>query len=128
MRRGMKGNFCSWGCAMAWSQERGGRVGERHNRMRVLMKEQEGVPMVTSFPAAPPREALAVFGGTMSVEEFRGAGGAKVLEAPLVGCIPKEFEILVGAGFTMRRDYKVGGKHVRYSCRLSIKEEGAGGE
>jgi hypothetical protein len=122
MGRGLTGNFCSWACAMAWSEERGGvRVGERHSALRLLMKSQCGIPMSQACPRAPPREALLALGGHLSIEAFRAAAGVQMLQRPMVGMVPNEFEMLVGAGFEMRRPYVVGGKQQRYTRQLAIK-------
>lgn len=66
------GCFCSWSCMKAYNLT--------YNRVRssiiacnmvLLYKQKYG--HVDAIPCAPSRYALSVFGGKLSIEEFRGA-------------------------------------------------------
>lgn len=78
---GTIGNFCSWACTKAYAMNMGtARWGEILSFLAIMRLQAFGkhVPL---WPA-PKREALACFGGTMTIEEFRSYGGA--VEPPQV--------------------------------------------
>lgn len=68
------GFFCSWGCVKAYNIEKyktggiGGIISENITLMR-KRKHKEG--RLKPVKAAPHRHALEVFGGTLTIEEFR---------------------------------------------------------
>lgn len=71
---GTIGNFCSWACAKAYAIDMGtSRAGEIQSFLALMRKHAFG-KSVNLWPA-PKREALACFGGTMTIEEFRTYGG-----------------------------------------------------
>ena len=62
------GTFCSPECICAYSMETGSKYGDKWEQIELLhtmMKLKEKISN------APPREQLAVFGGSLSCEEFR---------------------------------------------------------
>ena len=68
------GNFCSWACARAYALDMGtARSGEIQSILAMMRRRALG-KFVPLWPA-PKRQALACFGGTMSIEEFRSFGG-----------------------------------------------------
>jgi hypothetical protein len=78
---GTIGNFCSWPCAKAYAiNMNSARAGEIQSFLALMRMQTFGkhVPLW----AAPKREALACFGGTMTIEEFRSFGGR--VEPPVV--------------------------------------------
>ena len=67
-----KGRFCSFECAKAWIIERSGpRYGEILSFMALYRKHVFG-KSVQCF-SAPKRETLKIFGGPLSIEEFRAS-------------------------------------------------------
>jgi len=71
---GLVGAFCSWGCVKAYNADTTGYLSGRvANNITLLRKRVEG--RVFPIKAAPPRQTLAVFGGPLSIEEFRSAAG-----------------------------------------------------
>ena len=78
---GTIGNFCSWQCAKAYAIDMGtSRAGEIQSllammRLRAIGHHEKLWP-------APKRQALACFGGTMTIEEFRTFGGR--VEPPII--------------------------------------------
>jgi len=71
---GTVGNFCSWQCAKAYAINMGTcRIGEIQSLL-ALMRLQALGKYIPLWPA-PKREALACFGGKMTIEEFRSYGG-----------------------------------------------------
>lgn len=76
-----KGNFCSWQCAKAWAlAENSSRSGEI--QMILMMMRRRAIGHYTPLWPAPKREALKIFGGSMTIEEFRSFGG--LVEPPII--------------------------------------------
>jgi len=67
-----KGRFCSFECAKAWIVDQSGpRYGEILSFMALYRKHVFG-KSVQCF-SAPKRECLKIFGGTLTIEEFRSS-------------------------------------------------------
>lgn len=70
------GHFCSFECAKAWGIDNGGsRWGEMLEFLALYRKHSAGKYVPTS--PAPKRQALKMFGGPLSIEEFRKSSGPK---------------------------------------------------
>jgi hypothetical protein len=68
------GNFCSWECSKAYGIDmKSARWGEMQMYLALMRKQALG--KYTPVFSAPKREALKVFGGTMTIEEFRSYQG-----------------------------------------------------
>ena len=75
------GNFCSWQCAKAYAIDMGtSRAGEVQSFLAMMRRRSIG--RYESLWPAPKRQALKCFGGTMTIEEFRGYGG--LVEPPRI--------------------------------------------
>lgn len=75
------GQYCSPSCALA-AVESTGTVYHRDNIRPIvhsMFRRMYGLRGSLEIIAAPPREALAKFGGRMSVEQFRATGGLGIL-------------------------------------------------
>ena len=83
------GQFCSWSCIKAYALERYGlnKGGLICQNMTLFKKHTTG-ELTKTWPA-PSRQALKVFGGTLTIEEFRKASGPN---APMVQ-MPNEVHI-----------------------------------
>jgi len=93
-----RGNFCSWQCAKAYGINMNtARSGEMQMYLALMRKQAFGryVPL---WPA-PKREALAIFGGTLSIEEFRSYGG---LVEPIPVSFPDDRQLIQTVGFCTR--------------------------
>ena len=75
------GHFCSWECMKSYAIERNNN-GEQCEYITLMKKRMTG--KVSHTRKAPSRFSLEMFGGTMSIEEFRGG-------KPCVVKIPGEF-------------------------------------
>ena len=68
------GNFCSWQCAKAYAIDMGtSRSGEIQSFLAMMRRRSIG--RYEPLWPAPKRQALACFGGSMTIEEFRSYGG-----------------------------------------------------
>ena len=75
------GNFCSWQCAKAYAIDMGtSRSGEIQSFLAMMRRRSIG--RYEPLWPAPKRQALACFGGAMTIEEFRGYGG--LVEPPRI--------------------------------------------
>ena len=93
-----RGNFCSWQCAKAYGINMNtARAGEMQMFL-ALMRMQTFGKYVPLWPA-PKREALAIFGGTLSIEEFRSYGGRV---EPIPVFFPDDRQLLQTVGFTTK--------------------------
>ena len=63
------GHFCSPECTCAYIMDSGSRYGERWKEYELL---HEMIKVNTRINPAPRRELLSVFGGNLSIKEFRG--------------------------------------------------------
>ena len=68
------GRFCSWGCVKAYNVEKygsGGKGGIISNNITLFRKRKNKGKLVLT-KIAPHRLSLIEFGGTLTIEEFRG--------------------------------------------------------
>jgi len=70
----MMGQFCSWECMKAWNMDSKNIRAAEINQFITLYKKRV-VGKITKTKPAPSRYALELFGGSMSISEFRS--GAK---------------------------------------------------
>ena len=68
------GNFCSWACMKAHNL-RSASYTKSINANTITLFHKRCTGVMRGIRAAPPRMTLAVFGGSMSIEEFRAASG-----------------------------------------------------
>lgn len=66
------GNFCSWGCAKAYSRDYGKSISSRGTQaMIIALLRKRLTGKVSSINAAAPRVLLKAFGGYMEIDEYR---------------------------------------------------------
>lgn len=115
-----KGNFCSWQCAKAYAIDMNtARAGEIQMILAMLRRRTFG-KYIPLFPA-PKRGALKIFGGTLTIEEFRDFGGVR--EPPPV-CFPDEKQLIqtVGIHLTDQFGNQSIGRHTNSRGKLSAIE------
>lgn len=66
------GTFCSWACMKAFNWESSSYL-KSVNANLITLFHRRCTGTLRHIRPAPPKQALAVFGGTMSIEEFRRA-------------------------------------------------------
>lgn len=89
------GTFCSWACMKAYNLASNSYM--RHvNATLLTLFHKRCTGQLRGIRAAPPRLALQAFGGTMSIEEFRGCDKLldvlppkMILHRPVVEEIPE---------------------------------------
>ena len=76
------GQFCSWPCMKAYNiDSRRNACSVNQNIVTLFRKRCTGD--LTPLRAAPPRELLAAFGGTMTIEDFRAASSGPLDFVPM---------------------------------------------
>lgn len=66
------GNFCSWGCAKAYSRDYSRSIaGRGAHAMAIALLRKRLTGIIEPLVAAPPRVVLKAFGGYMCIEEYR---------------------------------------------------------
>ena len=114
------GNFCSWQCAKAYALDMGtSRSGEIQSFLAMMRRRSIG--RYESLWPAPKREALACFGGSMTIEEFRSYGG--LVEPPRIH-YPFEKLCFAGVDNVSPHTIKIGSssKQVQNSGKLRAIE------
>ena len=66
----LAGNFCCFSCCKAYSINSPNNSSMYTSNIKLLAMKM-GIPAKTCIMAAPPRQVLKVFGGYLSIEEFR---------------------------------------------------------
>lgn len=68
----LTGIFCSWGCVKAYSFDMNDyRKHIRSGIITILIKKTYGTVYAVTIKPAPPRQCLKMFGGYLSIDEFR---------------------------------------------------------
>ena len=76
------GHFCSWECTKTYAMEMNdARSGERMMYVALMRKHANG-NRYASTKCAPKRPALAMFGGTLSIDDFRKGSSNVVVTMP----------------------------------------------
>lgn len=105
------GYFCSPECATSWnfnSDKRHNDCLESYSLINILYKRYLDNKIIR-IKCAPPRESLSIFGGDLSIEDFRELNknyNVKVMEIipPMISVIPQLEEISVN-NFQVRKDF-----------------------
>ena len=66
------GTFCSWNCTKAYNLDKNDQKKyERAGLITLLIQQLYGIASAISIKSSPPRQCLKMFGGYMSIDEFR---------------------------------------------------------
>jgi hypothetical protein len=71
------GTFCSWACMKSYNLDSSSYM-KSVNANNITLFHKRCTGRLTGIRAAPPRQALRVFGGSMGIEEFRAASGQRL--------------------------------------------------
>lgn len=90
----LMGCFCSYNCACSYNNVfSGGKVAERNSLLHTMYRKLHNVKNVVIKPA-PPKEILTVFGGKITIDEFRKDSfinnfNVSINYPPLISIIPQ---------------------------------------
>ena len=97
-----KGNFCSLNCCKSYNQTENLKLFEiqkRNTLINMLNKELNKDDKFIDVIEAPARETLEIFGGKLSIEEFRNKKTIlKLIYPPIITIIPDLEEIKIVNG------------------------------
>jgi hypothetical protein len=97
----VSGCYCSFNCAASYIfNEKVSTMWEKYSLLNLMYKKIYGTPFV-KIPLAPPRQLLKIFGGILTIEEFRENSQKfyKVVEPPLIPILPKVEENIIDSSF-----------------------------
>lgn len=81
------GHFCSWECMKAYVVY--SRDDTKFNKFSLITMMRQHMNLFTPVKEAPPREMLDIFGGNMSIDEFRNQNESYVyLPLPMIRLNP----------------------------------------
>lgn len=90
----VKGTFCSWGCAKAYSLGESHTLGYHSQLLLLLRKKVEG--KIIPIKCAPHRSQLSMFGGQLSIEAFRRASATECTQSMLtVNMLAQTFGLMM---------------------------------
>ena len=101
----VSGCFCSFGCTAAHIfDEKSSIMWEKYSLLNLMYKKMYNTNFV-KIQLAPPRRLLKIFGGILSIDEFRNnlLKIYKVIEPPLIPILPKVEENIVDFSTTNNR-------------------------
>jgi hypothetical protein len=67
------GHFCSWGCMKSYNLDKNSMAKYGEIGMYITLMHKLAIGKTELIKSAPHRYALQVFGGTLSIEEFRAS-------------------------------------------------------
>ena len=88
------GCFCTFNCAASYNfNKNDDRMYERYSLLNLMYKKMNN-KKITKITLAPPRETLKIFGGYLTIEEFReynlkNEKTFNLIKPPLISIIPK---------------------------------------
>lgn len=90
----VKGCFCSLACMVSWYNNSKYRTNSRiFTLIKNLHKKLTGATFIQKLQEAPPRETLIMFGGELTIDEFRNSSNNgtiyKMINYPMI--VTKEF-------------------------------------
>ena len=90
----VSGNYCSFNCAASYIFNKNDDFMWKHYNLLNLLYKKISNNEPKKIKLAPPKEVLQIFGGYMSIEEYRtelmvGNKDFKLIEPPLVSIVPK---------------------------------------
>lgn len=103
----VKGNFCSFNCASAHNfREKNNdiQMWERNSLLNLMYKKIYNKDFVKIKPA-PPKEVLKIFGGFMSIDDYRktfimNKNEYKIIDPPMISLVPQIEENTIEERYT----------------------------
>lgn len=110
-RFNVKGCFCSFNCAMSYNlNSNSDNISEYESLLYLLFKKMNNTKEFKEIHEAPPRESLIMFGGLLSIDEFRNKFNVKynIIYPPMLSIIPKleETQITNKLNFNLKDNFK----------------------
>jgi hypothetical protein len=122
----VSGCFCSFNCTASYNfSKNDDDMWERFSLLNLMYKKLYNHKFV-KINLAPPRETLKIFGGYMSIEEFRDAAlkndkSFSVVKPPLISIIPKIEENILNNIKNMKNNLPLTNENILNKTQNSLK-------
>ena len=122
----VNGCFCSFNCAASYNfSKNDNNMWERYSLLNLMYKKLFNQKFV-KINMAPPREILKIFGGYMSIEEFRETSlkndkNYKVIKPPLISIIPKIEENISNTNKTLKNNFPLVNENILKKTENNLK-------
>jgi hypothetical protein len=107
----VNGCFCSFNCTASYNfSKNDDDIWERYSLLNLMYKKLYNYKFI-KINLAPPREILKIFGGYLSIEEFRenslkSEKTFSIINPPLISIIPKIEENIINTNTNANKTYK----------------------
>lgn len=122
----VNGCFCSFNCAASYNfSKNDSNVWESYSLLNLMYKKLY-TQKFTKISLAPPREILKIFGGYMSIEEFRenslkNEKTFSVIKPPLISIIPKIEENISSSNKVLKSNFPLINENILNKTHNSLK-------
>jgi hypothetical protein len=122
----VSGCFCSFNCTASYNfSKNDDDVWERFSLLNLMYKKLYNHKFI-KINLAPPRETLKIFGGYMSIEEFREAAlkndkSFSVIKPPLISIIPKIEENILNSSKNLKNSFPQTNENILNKTQNSLK-------
>jgi hypothetical protein len=122
----VSGCFCSFNCAASYSfSKNDNNIWERYSLLNLMYKKLYHQKF-TKINMAPPREVLKIFGGYMSIEEFRenslkNEKTFTVIRPPLISVIPKIEENISTINKNLKNNIPIVNENILNKTQSNLK-------
>jgi hypothetical protein len=122
----VNGCFCSFNCAASYNfNKNDNNMWERYSLLNLMYKKLFNQKIV-KIDLAPPREVLKMFGGYMSIEEFRENSLRSekvftVIKPPLISIIPKIEENISNINKSLKNNNSIINENILNKTQNTLK-------
>lgn len=122
----VSGCFCSFNCSASYSfSKNDNNIWERFSLLNLMYKKLYNQKF-TKINLAPPREVLKIFGGYMSIEEFRenslkNEKTFTVIKPPLISVIPKIEENISTSNKNLKNNIPVVNENILNKTQSNLR-------
>jgi hypothetical protein len=121
------GIFCSWNCSKAYNLSMiDYKRYERNEYITMLLQQLYGIENAIKVKPAPPRETLKMFGGYLSIDEFRENSYKNektymVVKPPLISIIPKIEENIATSNKNLKNNFPLVNENILNKTQSTLK-------
>ena len=122
----VNGCFCTFNCAAAYNfSKNDDNMWERYSLLNLMYKKLYSRNFV-KINLSPPRETLKIFGGYLSIDEFRENSYKNekifnVIKPPLISIIPKIEENIVSSNKNIKNNFPLVNENILNKTQSTLK-------
>lgn len=123
----VSGCFCSFNCTASYNfSKNDDNMWERYSLLNLMYKKLYNNNKFIKINLAPPREVLKIFGGFMSIEEFRenslkNEKTFHVIKPPLISIIPKIEENISNSSKNSKNPFPIINENILNKTQNNLK-------